>query len=118
MRPLLHLALAAAPLPIAAPFILTDEEAGQIDRLLPASVCGLEKAEYSRYYWFDFVSAREGYQINRNRIRFIVLDDGARRVQAVADNPVLIEPDSKNPRIKAIATIGYPGGEIERIDCW
>lgn len=118
MRPLLHLALATAPLPITAPFILTDEDAEHIDRLLPASVCGLNKAEYSRYYWFDFVSAREGYQINWKRVRFIVLDDGARRVQAVANNPVLIEEDSENPRIKAIGEIDYPDDEIERIDCW
>ncbi|MDP3550889.1 MAG: hypothetical protein Q8R81_10895 [Novosphingobium sp.] len=76
-----------------APFILRGSEAKIADNRLELKACGIDKAKFARYYWYDAIAEERGYVVNTNRVQFAIFDEIPRGVYAVTNNPFVENPD-------------------------
>lgn len=95
-----------------APFVITLEDAATVDHEVDLRSCGLEKSNYSRYYWYEGAAKGDLYIIDLAKVRFAVVDDDKRRLSAVVYPPF----DKSKYKFKAIGLYQIGSGVVN-LEC-
>lgn len=93
---------------------MSNKDAYVIDKEVDLSSCNLKKGEYSRYYWYDYISTETSYEITTYDVRFAVINDGGKGIHAVADIPPTHEEESK---LKAFGIYSIPNNKVASLRC-
>lgn len=76
---------------MTAPFIIEPSLAMEVDSRIGPQICDLKKSEYSRLYWYEYTSERNGFMVSIWKVRFAVIDNGKSEVRHVASLPLEYE---------------------------
>jgi len=93
-----------------APFILSAEDATTVDSKIDLSECHIEKDQYTRFFWNEFVARNEGYVINPFIVEFVIGTGGDLKAHAVASNPLVPFDEDK---ILAFGSYSIASGKTE-----
>lgn len=108
------LPIALLSMPISAPFILTSEDAAEVDRRLDLSSCDISKGGATRYYFYDFMAINSKFEVDPLMVRFVIIADGKDQVHAVAD--LLIEGETAD-KMQAFGIYNIDEDKVQRITC-
>lgn len=93
-----------------APFILSAEDAISVDSKIDLSECHIDKGQYTRFFWNEFVARKDGYVINPFIVEFVIGIGGDLKAHAAASNP--LEPFDED-KILALGSYSIASGKTE-----